>query len=108
MAALLVLTSVAKKTDAKRLSRLLVEKKLAACVTVLPQGESCYVWKEKLCVEKEYLLLIKTRKSHFPKIETFFAQHHPYECPEILGISTEKIHAPYAQWLQSQTKLPDN
>ncbi len=100
---LLILSTTEKRSDARRLSKLLLEKKLAACVTVIPGVESHYVWKNKACMTREYLLLIKTRSRYFSKIQTFFQEHHPYECPEILGFSPEKIHEPYAQWIQSQT-----
>ncbi len=96
---LLVLTTVAKKADAARISKILVAEKLAACVTTLPAAESRYVWKEKLCVEKEFVLLIKTTEKIYPRLERKLKSIHPYECPEIIGIGIKQIYRPYLQWL---------
>lgn len=102
--ALLVLTTVAKKSDATKITKALLEKKLAACVTTLPQGESRYVWKGKLCVEKEYLLIIKTLSSAYRRLETALKKIHPYDCPEIVGIDPAQISKSYRTWLVENVK----
>ncbi len=96
---LLVFTTVAKKSDAVRISKTLVEKKLAACVTTLSPGESRYTWNGKVCVEKEFVLLIKTIEKNFKKIEQSFKTIHPYECPELIGFEIERISKKYRDWL---------
>ena len=101
---MIVLTTVAKKSDATKISKALIEKGLAACVTTLPQGESRYLWKNKVCVEKEYLLLIKTLPKAFSKLKSFLTQIHPYDCPEIIGISAAKVSEPYGKWLRDNVK----
>ncbi len=97
--ALAVFTTVSKKSDAVRLSKILVEKKLAACVTTLPLGESRYRWKGKICNEREFVLLIKTTVPLFERLRAVLERIHPYDCPEILGIPVEKISKPYRDWL---------
>ncbi|MCC6272266.1 MAG: divalent-cation tolerance protein CutA [Deltaproteobacteria bacterium] len=97
--ALLVLTTVAKKSDAAHLATTLVEEKLAACVTILPAGESRYVWQGKLCVEKEFVLLIKTLAYGYAKLERRLRAIHPYECPEIVALPVARGAAAYLKWL---------
>ena len=97
---LLVLTTVAKKSDAASLARRLVSEKLAACVTTLPAAKSCYVWKNKLCSETEFLLVIKTLTRHFPRLEKRLREIHPYECPEILGLPASRVSRTYLAWLR--------
>lgn len=99
--ALLILTTVAKKSDAARLAKILVEEKLAACVTALPAAESRYVWKGKLCVEKEFVLLIKTRDRAYGQLETRLRAIHPYECPELIALPIQKGAAAYLRWLSA-------
>jgi len=99
--AMLVLTTVAKKSDATRLADALLRSKLAACVTTIPGAESRYVWKKKLCVEREWILLIKTMEKHFKALEKRLMHIHPYECPEIVGIPAARISAPYLSWLRA-------
>lgn len=98
--ALLVFTTVAKKSDAAKISKHLIAKKLAACVTTLAQGESRYVWKGRVCVDKEYVLMIKTTAGKFSKLKQGLEKVHPYDCPEIIGVPIEKISKPYDDWLQ--------
>ncbi len=102
--AILVLTTVAKKPDAARLAKALVEERLAACVTTLPAAESRYVWKGKLCVEKEFVLLIKTLQKSFRTLEKRLKAIHPYECPEIIALPLSAGHAPYLNWLTSSVE----
>jgi len=100
---LLILTTVAKKSDAARISKILVEEKLAACVTTLPAAESRYVWKNKLCVEKEFVLLIKTTSKNYRKLEKRLKSIHPYDCPEMIGIPIQKTYQRYLDWLLKNT-----
>ena len=99
-----VFTTVTKKADATKITKALLSKKLAACVTTLPQGESHYVWKGKLCVEKEYVLLIKTMASAFEKLRRALEEVHPYDCPEIVGVEMEKLSKSYGDWLKGNVK----
>lgn len=97
---LLVLTTVAKKNHASKIAQVLLSKKLAACVTTLSPAESRYVWKGKLCVEKEHVLMIKTLKTKYSQLEKVLKAVHPYECPEIIGIPMVKIFSAYHCWLR--------
>jgi periplasmic divalent cation tolerance protein len=101
---IIVFTTVAKKSQAKKIAKSLLDQKLAACITTLPQGESHYRWQEKTCVEKEFLLMIKTLSSRWPPLEKFLKRIHPYECPEIIAVPTKYLHPPYKRWLSKQLK----
>ncbi|MCP5468085.1 MAG: divalent-cation tolerance protein CutA [Deltaproteobacteria bacterium] len=101
---MLVFTTLAKKSDANKIARTLLEKKLAACVSVLPQIESHYVWQGKLCHEKEFLLLIKTLKSQYQELEALLLEIHPYDCPEIFALSFEEVSPAYLKWLQGSVQ----
>jgi len=99
---LFVLSSVASKADAQKIAKALVGERLAACVTILPEAESHYVWKEKVCVEKELILLIKTLPRAYSRLEARLKELHPYECPEIVALPCEKAFDPYRRWMESQ------
>lgn len=101
---MIVFTTVAKKNDAVKIAKILLQKKLAACVTTLPSAESRYVWKRKLCVEKEFVLMIKTLEKNFSQLEKALQAIHPYECPEIVGVPVKKILPAYGEWLQKSVK----
>jgi periplasmic divalent cation tolerance protein len=97
--ALLVLTTVETAEDGERLALLLVERKLAACVQILPPMVSIYRWQGKVERASEYLIFIKTTQSVFARLESVIKENHPYETPEIIGISIKNGSLDYLKWV---------
>jgi periplasmic divalent cation tolerance protein len=97
--ALVVITTTETNEDAERLARLLVERELAACVQVLPQITSVYSWQGKLEQATESLLLIKTTRAAYPRLETAIKENHPYQTPEIIAMPVEAGSNGYLNWL---------
>ena len=95
---IIILTTVAKKSDAEKLAKLLVEKKLAACVNIIKIEKSVYQWKGKINENGEHLLLIKTAKP-YDKLERFIKRSHPYELPEIIMLPISKGYKKYLDWI---------
>lgn len=100
----IVLTALPTVTKARRLSRLLLQKKLAACVNLLGPAESSFWWEGKLDHAKEYLLLIKTRSNLFPRLQKFIEEIHPYSVPEIVALPIRKGNSAYLSWIQASVK----
>jgi len=96
---LLVLSTVATAEDADRIARGLVERRLAACVNVVPGLLSTYRWKGALEREGELLLLIKTRAEKLDALREALVALHPYEVPELIALRIEAGYAPYLAWL---------
>jgi len=88
---------------AERITKQLLERKLAACVNVLPAVQSHYVWQGVLEQSTEIPLLIKARKEDFIEIEQAICALHPYQVPEIIAIAAQQVFAPYLQWVQEVT-----
>jgi len=97
--ALVVLTTTETEADAERLARLLVEAELAACAQVLPRMTSVYRWQGKVEQSGETLLLIKTTRVTYGRLEAAIKQNHPYETPEIIALPVEAGSAEYLNWL---------
>ncbi len=102
--ALVVLTTTETEADAERLARLLVEAELAACVQVLPRMSSIYRWQGKVEQAGETLLLIKTTRAAYARLETAIKQHHPYETPEIIALPVEAGSDKYLKWLMEAVR----
>jgi periplasmic divalent cation tolerance protein len=99
----LVLTTVATSDQAAKLAEGLLDNRLAACVTVLPGALSNYRWKgETFLSEPEQVLLIKTHRDKLGELETFFAAHHPYECPELLAFDAAMVSDAYGGWMREE------
>ena len=101
---IVVLTTFSKKADARRISRLLTRKKLAACVNILNAVESFFWWEGKVERVKENLVLIKTKSSQFSALRKFLEKNHPYSVPEIIALPVQKGNAPYLNWLQASLR----
>ncbi|MBP6116115.1 MAG: divalent-cation tolerance protein CutA [Neisseriaceae bacterium] len=97
----LVWCSIDTQENAQRLAHQLVADKVAACVSILPQITSVYVWAGNTEQAQECLLLIKSSTECFDALSQAIVQHHPYEVPEILMQTVTDGHPPYLAWLQA-------
>ncbi|XP_063287655.1 protein CutA isoform X1 [Pelobates fuscus] len=84
---------------AKDIARGIVEKKLAACVNIIPQITSIYEWKGKIEEDSEVLLMIKTRSSKVSALSEYVRSVHPYEVCEVISLPIEQGNPPYLKWL---------
>jgi periplasmic divalent cation tolerance protein len=96
---LLVLSSVGGAEDAERIAHALVERRLAACVNVVPGVVSVYRWKGAIERDEERLLLIKTRADRFAALRDAILELHPYEVPEIVALPVGEGSPAYLAWL---------
>ena len=97
-----LLTALPGQEDARRLAKILVDEKLAACVQLLPI-ESVYRWDGAVRNEDEVLLLIKTRTALFDAAIARIKAAHPYTVPEIVGWPFSAGHRPYLDWIDTST-----
>lgn len=103
---LVVLSTVGRAEDAERIARALVERRLAACVNVVPGLVSVYRWKGNVEKDDERLLLIKTRRERLPALREALAALHPYELPELLALPVEAGSPAYLEWLDESVAEP--
>src|SRR5262245_19759729 len=102
--ALVVLTTLEKQEDGERLAMLLVEGAQAACVQILPSMTSIYRWQGAVERANEVLLLIKTTRAAYPRLETTIKENHPYQTPEIIALPVEAGSDGYLSWLVASVK----
>ncbi len=95
----LVLTTASSSDEARRIARALVERRLAACVNILPQIESVYRWKGKVEEAQEWLLIIKTTAAGFERVRDVIRELHSYELPECVCVSIEDGSPEYLKWI---------
>ena len=103
---IVVFCTVPDDATAEHLARGLVERKLAACVKIIPGVRSFYRWEGKIEVGSEIQLLIKTRRAHFEAIDTWIHREHPYDVPELVALLASHVGGPYAEWAAEQTLHP--
>ena len=62
-----VLTTTGSEEEAQKIARHLVEKRMAACVNIIPHVASIYRWLGKVEEAREGLLIVKTTAAAFEK-----------------------------------------
>ena len=100
---LLILTTVPDEKTAKAISRTLVDERLAACVSLSSSCQSTYRWQEKVNLDREYMLFIKTQAPCYPELEKRLAAIHPYDVPEIIAIPLANGYGKYLNWMKEET-----
>jgi len=100
----IVLSTAGSEQEAHKIAHLLVKRRLAACVNILPQVQSIYRWKGEIESALEWLLLIKTRADKFPAVCDAIRELHSYEVPECIVLEIEDGSLPYLQWLEKATQ----
>ena len=100
----IVLSTAGSEQEAHKIAHLLVKRRLAACVNIVPQVQSIYRWKGEIESAQEWLLLIKTRADKFPAVCDAIRELHSYEVPECIVLEIEDGSLPYLQWLEKATQ----
>jgi len=100
---LIALSTINSEKKALEISKQLVERKIAACVNIIPNIKSIFRWKGEVQEESEWLLVIKTRPSNFNLLEKTLNEIHSYDVPELLCWSSSHQSKAYAKWVREET-----
>ena len=93
------MTALNSKAAAVKLGRLIVERRLAACVQISSVVISIYRWRGKIVTGREWVLLAKTTERRYGDLEKAIREHHPFELPEIIAIPIARGEEKYLNWL---------
>jgi periplasmic divalent cation tolerance protein len=102
--AVLVYTTYPSIVEAERAGRTLAERRLCACVNILPGMVSHYWWQGALERGEEVVMIIKTRASLAERVAAAVKEMHSYTTPAILVIALESVDQPYLAWLMAETE----
>jgi len=98
-----VLLCTCPPAAADTLAAALLERRLVACVNVIPGVSSRYRWKGKLEKEDESLLILKTTSDQIAGIGEALDELHPYDVFELLSLPVEEGNAGYLRWVSATT-----
>jgi periplasmic divalent cation tolerance protein len=99
----MVVTTCRDKEEARTIARMLLEKKLAACIQI-QETESHYRWQGKTESSGEALVFIKTRSELYGEVERAITEVHSYQVPEIIKVPVENGLLSYLNWIDEVTK----
>ena len=101
---LLILTTTGSDSEAGKIATALVERRLAACVNIIPKIKSVYRWQYGVESAEEFLLVIKTLKAQEEQVQSAVRELHSYELAECIAIAIESGSAEYLEWIADSVK----
>ena len=104
MIAAVVMTTAGSEAEAAAIAAALVERRLAACVNVVPGVRSTYRWQGKVQTDSEWLLIVKTQRERFEAVREAIKSIHSYDVPEIVMLEVKDGDSGYLAWLADSVK----
>ncbi|MGZ4871262.1 MAG: divalent-cation tolerance protein CutA [Candidatus Angelobacter sp.] len=98
-----MLTTAGSEAEARKIAHALVERRLAACVNIVPQLESIYRWQDKVETAQEWLLLIKTQADLFERVRDAVKELNSYDLPECVMLEVAAGSHEYLDWIAKNT-----
>ena len=98
-----VLVTTSSQQEAEKIAKELVEGRLAACVSIIPNMRSIYTWEGKIEDSEEHLLIIKTRGELFEQLKETIKRLHSYKIPEIILFPITHALDDYVRWINEVT-----
>ncbi len=96
---IIILTTASSNKEAEIIGSKLIDKKLTACVNIIPNIKSIYYWEGKINKDSEYLLIIKTVKRAEKDVFENIRKLHSYDTPEMISIPITGGEKSYLNWL---------
>jgi len=101
---IVVLVTCGSPEEGRKIARALVERRVAACVNIVPGIESVYRWKDAVEEASECLLLAKTTRGQFAPLESAVRELHSYELPEIVALPLIDGLDSYLNWISASVE----
>jgi periplasmic divalent cation tolerance protein len=95
----IILITTANIEEAQQISKILLERKKAACVNIIPGINSCYWWEGKIEKEQENLIIVKTTRALFDEVVRLVKENHSYKVPEIIALPIIGGNPDYLKWI---------
>jgi periplasmic divalent cation tolerance protein len=92
------------KKEAQKIGEVLLREKLAFCVNILGKSDSLYLWKGKIEVAKETVVLIKTFSKNKKRAMQRIVELHSYDVPCVAELMIGSVNSDYGLWAEKEIK----
>jgi len=90
------------REEARKIGKELVMSRLAACVNILDNMNSLYMWQGKVQDDSEIVMIAKTTEDHVPQLVEKVKSLHSYECPCIVSILVSGGNQAFLDWIADE------
>lgn len=101
---IVIFITASSEKEAEKIGKILVEEKLTACANIIPHVRSIFHWDDKICDEKEVLLISKSKEALFQRIKDRVIEIHSYDVPEIIALPIHLGSEDYLNWIDEVTE----
>ncbi len=103
----LVYITASGPEEARRIGRVLVAARLAACANVYSDISSIYWWEGEVQEDNEAVLIAKTRETLVQALCDKVREIHSYDCPCIVALPVVGGNPAFLEWIESETRIPE-
>lgn len=103
MEPVVVFVTASSKDEAERISRALLDARLAACCNIVNAVTSLFWWEGKIDRAGEVLMMVKTRNGLLSDVITVVKANHSYSVPEVIALPIVGGNPDYLQWISNET-----
>ena len=96
--------TVGSKEEARKIGKALVTARLAACVNILDQMNSFYMWDGEIQDDTEVVMIAKTTEERVPDLIEKVKALHSYDCPCMVSLPVAGGHQPFLDWIAEEVK----
>ena len=100
----MIYITAGSKDEAKRIGKALIGNGLAACVNIIENMTSMYVWDGKLKDANETILIVKTTKERVSDLIEKVKSLHSYDCPCIVSLPVSGGNPAFLKWVAEEVR----
>ena len=100
----IITTTTNTLSNAKSISKALIDNKLTPCVQILPNILSIYRWNNKIINNNEFLMLIKSSENNLEPCKLIIEKYHNYDIPELIILDGDIIEDDYKTWFNEHSR----
>ncbi len=100
----IVLVTASSVKEAEQIAQTLLQRRLAACINIIPEVHSIFWWEEKIEHCDETLMIIKSKGEVFDELVESVRAIHSYKTPEILAVPIQHGFTEYLAWIAEVVK----
>ncbi|GAB7079745.1 divalent-cation tolerance protein CutA [Megalodesulfovibrio paquesii] len=106
MEARLLYITAPSMDEARALGRRLLERRLCACVNMVPNMQAMYWWKDAIEEGEEVVMLCKTTLAKVQSCIDAVRELHSYDVPCVVALPILAGNPDFLQWIEDETTPP--